>query len=301
MKSDYADRRWIFTAAVLLIFVLLVFRIFLLQVYYRDQYLQKSERNRIRMIPIKPTRGLFLDRNGEVVVDNKAAYSVSVIPYEVEEKDSVYNILSTILNISAQDINRKVKEKKIGRFSPVKIKRYIEFTQLAQLEEHRLDLPGVIIEFEPQRRYPIGSLAPHAFGYLGEITSDELATQSNNNYTLGDFIGKKGLEKRFDAALRGTKGIMYVEVDVLGREVGTTVNPVPRSAQEGQNLEITLDISLQTHLAEIMEEKNLKPAGIIHPTRIAISGKTQGAGLFEMMEVLGKEKVLERMRKASGA
>ena len=255
MKSDYADRRWIFSAAVLLIFGLLVFRIFVLQVYFGDKYLQKSERNRIRMIPVKPTRGLFVDRNRNVVVDNRAAYSVSVIPYEVEEKDSVFDILATILNISKQDIIKKVGEKKVGSFFPVKIKRHIEFNQLAQLEEHRLDLPGVIIEFEPQRRYPIGPLAPHAFGYLGEITSDELTAQSNYNYSMGDFIGKNGLEKKFEETLRGTKGIMYVEVDVLGRELGTAANLTPKSAQEGHNLEITLDIALQNHLSEAMEGK----------------------------------------------
>ncbi len=252
MGPEYLHKRWIFSAALVALFGLLVVRIFTLQVYNRAHYLQKSERNRIRMIPVKPARGLFIDGDSTVLVDNRPAYSVSLFPYEAKRRDSVLILLSNILEVPKATLFEKIASSERGDFSPVKMKRHISFRELAEIEERRLELPGILLEFEPQRYYPFGSVAPHAFGYLGEITEEELAAFADKNYALGDFIGKKGLEKNFEDALRGAKGYKYIEVDVLGREVGpiTSVQPIP--AREGRDLEICLDVALQSRIAESM-------------------------------------------------
>ncbi len=116
-----------FSVIVSVLFVLIILRFFYLQVYKQAQYLKASENNRIREIVLKPTRGLILDRNGAILVDNHPSYSVYAIPFEVLKADSVLQLTSHILNIDIDEIKDIINKKRSGYFTPVKIKRYINF------------------------------------------------------------------------------------------------------------------------------------------------------------------------------
>lgn len=239
----------------LVLFGILLFRTGQLQLYQWDQYFKESERNRVRDIILEPLRGLILDRSGEILVDNRPAYSVSVVPYEFLNSDSAVTLLSKILGQNPDDIKKKIKKDKVGNFSPVKLKRQIGFKVLSDIEEHRLDLPGVFYNIESKRYYPGGVKAPHLFGYLGEITSEELKTWKDKNYRSGDAIGKNGVELQTETYLRGKTGVMYVEVDVLGREVKHLTELGGESPQPGWNLYLTISANLQRYLESAMEGK----------------------------------------------
>ncbi len=251
----------LYSAFVVIIFVMLIARFFYLQIYKQEQYFKASERNRIREITVEPNRGLMFDRHGEVLVDNYPSYSAYAIPFEVKKADSVLNLAAKILEMQPTEIRTIIGRERSGQFVPVKLKRQIDFKTITQIEEQRLDLPGILYQNEPRRYYPSGIRAPHLFGYLGEVTKNELNQPEYKNFRLGDIIGKKGLERYYDSELRGLRGYQYIEVDAYGREIKALkdkpeILPVP-----GRNLHLTIDASLQRMLEARMD--SLKGGAVV--------------------------------------
>lgn len=244
-----------------ILFVILISRLFYLQIYSRDEYHRESERNRVRNIVLEPPRGLILDRDGEILVDNRPMYSVSVIPYEFLKSDSAVSLLASIINVTPDAIKMKIEKEKIGNFSPVRLQRQIGFKALGQIEEHLLELPGVFHSVESKRFYPGGVNAPHTFGYLGEITDKELTEAVKQRYRIGDLIGKNGIELSYEDELRGDAGVKYVEVDVLGREIRELPELSGSDPESGNNLYMTIDADIQRYLEDRMAD--VKGAAVV--------------------------------------
>lgn len=249
------------------LFLLLVGRIAQMQLYSGEKYYSESERNRVRDITLAAQRGQILDRNGKILVDNRPAYSVSVVPYEFLKSEATVALLARILNKQPAALKQQIAEEKISNFSPVRIKREITFRELSLIEEYRLDLPGVFYNVEPRRSYPGLVDAPHLFGYVGEITRSELervreqAEYSEHPYRMGQLVGKNGIELKYEQDLRGKAGVKFVEVDVLGREIRELPELAGNAPIPGKNLYMTIDARLQSHLEEMMEGR--KGAAVI--------------------------------------
>jgi penicillin-binding protein 2 len=243
------------------LFLILTVRFIQLQLLERARYFRESERNRVRDIVVEPPRGLIFDRHGEILVDNRPAYSVSVIPYEFLQADSSVRLLGRILGEQPEALIGKVKKNKVGSFTPLKIRHQADFAILSNIEENRLDLPGVYYGVESKRFYPAGLNAPHLFGYLGEITATELAAEPKSTYRMGDVIGKSGIELQYEDYLRGKPGIKYVEVDVLGREVRDLVEFPHRDAVRGMNISLTIDAEIQRFVEHAMND--LRGAAVV--------------------------------------
>ena len=235
----------VFDVFLSIVFLVIISRFFYIQIYMQEQYFEESERNRIREIVIKPLRGLMFDRKGEVLVDNRPAYSVYAFPFALQKADTVYPLLCKILEYDSVYLENKIKQEFHGLFRPIKIKRQVDFMTLSQIEEYRLQLPGISYQVEPKRYYPSGVKAPHVFGYLAEITKRELELHEDEDYALGDLIGKKGLEKQYEAVLRGKKGVRFIEVDVHGREIRSLTEMKSIPAKPGSHLILGLDADLQ--------------------------------------------------------
>ena len=246
-------KHYLYSILVVTLFLMLISRFFYLQIYKQAQYFQASERNRIREVINEPIRGLILDRYGEVLVDNYPSYSVYAIPFEVKHADSVLALAGDILNISELEIKNIIKREATGIFTPVKLKRLIDFETLVRIEEQNLELTGIIHQIEPRRYYPSGIKAPHLFGYLGEITKEELKRPEYKNFYLGEIIGKKGIEKFYEKELRGTRGYKYVEVNALGRQIKLLDDKPEIPSLPGKNLHLTMDAELQRMLEARMD------------------------------------------------
>ncbi len=255
MKDQVKHLKVIYTGVTLFVFAVLVLRFGYLQIISWDRYFRVSERNRIREVVLEPERGLIYDRHGEILVDNRPSYSVSVVPYEFLKADSVVALVAEIIGMSPEQVRRKVRKSRVGNFTPVKVRRAIDFATLSRIEEHRLDLPGVFYNIESTRSYPAGIRAPHMFGYLGEITAEELEQRREQGYRMGDVIGKKGLELQYERFLRGEAGVKYLEVDALGREVRELTELAHRPARPGHAIYLSIDATLQRYLEQQMEGK----------------------------------------------
>jgi penicillin-binding protein 2 len=257
MELTETKKRLIFSAVLCLIFFILLARFAYIQLYKGEEFQRASEENRIRTIDIEPPRGLIIDRYGTILVDNRPAYALYAAPAELSANDSAYSILASALKTTRPELRELVRKNNRGNFIPIKIERQLDFKTLSLLQERRLDLPGLDFRAESRRSYPAGVRAPHLFGYLSEISESELKQWREKGYEAGDLIGKKGLERRYETDLRGTKGKRHRQADALGRIIGdltATDNPMFQNVAPipGKNLLVSIDASLQLHLEKVM-------------------------------------------------
>jgi penicillin-binding protein 2 len=225
-------------------FVALAAQLFNLQIIRREKYQAHSEANRLRKLRLEPPRGIIYDRHGTPLVENRPAYTLSAIPYEVRDNETSLAFLAGLMQEPAPDVKRKL-DKADNPFMPLKLRRNINYEMLVQLEEHKLDFPGVTYETESSRIYPGGFKSPHLFGYIGEISKSELERRQEEGMLPGDLVGKKGFEYYYDKDLRGQIGYDVVEVNALGREVKDLTGSGERPALRGKDFYLALDASLQ--------------------------------------------------------
>ena len=239
----------------ILLFVVLILRLYQLQIIRYSKFVDFSDANRIRIVPIEAPRGIIYDRNGEIIVSNESQYNVSIIPFESGSSDSIYSFLGEVLNSEKEKIVNQVRSYSRGEFIPYCIARDISFEQLVRLEENKLDLPGVLFSIEPVRSFtPRASLA-QTLGYLREVGKEDLENVKKYGYRMGDLIGWKGLEREYEQVVRGTRGFKYLQVDVYGREVGEVQERSKIAPKSGHDLYLSIDLDLQVLCESLMKGK----------------------------------------------
>ncbi len=190
--------------------LLLAGRLYRLQIARGDEYAAKSVANFVKEIRVKADRGIIKDRRGEILVDSRPSFDVFITPAFCERcADEVLPRLSGWL--SWDEEQRKHVEqllraaKKIAPFQPVPVQLDLSRDEVDTLNAHKLELAGVDWPAVPHRNYRTGTVLPHVVGYLNEITQDELErlNAEGEGYALGDFIGRRGVERYFERRLRG--------------------------------------------------------------------------------------------------
>jgi len=233
----------------LVAFVVIMGRLFHLQIIEGETYRMLSETNSIRLQTVEPQRGLIFDRNGELLVDNRPSFDVTVIPRDARPVPVTLHRLARYAGISFGELFTRM-EKNNGNpsFKPVLLHADADRNILAAIEARRFDLPGVFIDVKTRRQYLHRASAAHLLGYLGEVNAAELKKKKYPDLRAGDLIGKCGVEKAYDAVLRGKRGRRQVEVDASGQvmRVIRQVDAVP-----GKNVFLTIDHRLQ-QLAETL-------------------------------------------------
>ena len=228
---------------VLVIFSILILRLWFLQIVNGSVYRDRSENNRIRLQSMAPFRGVIRDRSGKILVDNRPSYDLYVIPEEIHDTEVLLNRLAVLGNLEMAPIRERLSRAANGYpFKPVCLKKDISREELAMLETRRFDLPGAMIKVRPQRHYFYGDLAAHVLGYLGEITEKQLKSGQFPNIKSGDLIGKTGIERRWQKSLNGGRGGEQVEVDAAGRRIKVISERLPVS---GADVCLTINRELQ--------------------------------------------------------
>ncbi|MEW6673444.1 MAG: penicillin-binding protein 2 [Thermodesulfobacteriota bacterium] len=236
---------------VLAAFVMLFVRLFYLQVIEREEYRRLSENNSIRLQSIKPPRGLIFDRNGDLLVDNRPSFDLSIITKDAKPVERTLSQLSYFLETPIDELQSKISRNKgYSAYTPILLKQDIGRDSLAQVEVHKFDLPGVGVNVEARRHYINPNSAAHLLGYLSEINAEELKSGKYPENRGGDFIGRFGVEKTYEHYLRGKRGGRQVEVNATGQVVRIlqTVEATP-----GQNIYLTVDIGLQKKAEELLQ------------------------------------------------
>ncbi len=250
-----APRQRIFfiSIGVAFLFLFLLSRLWYLQVVQSEKLKTMSENNRLRFVPVASSRGVLLDRNGKVLVDNSPSFSLALIPQDVRDKDALLEKLATILGLDRRELQEKwEKGKGRAKYFPIIVAAGLTRDQLEFFEENSLWLPGVDIEMKPIRQYPNGTLAAHLFGYLGEITEAELGNTEFGEYNPGDYVGKSGIERSWESYLHGDDGGRQIEVDARGRFLRTISETAPTV---GHSIMLTIDEGLQKTTEKALGDK----------------------------------------------
>lgn len=242
--SPALKKRFIFSSlAALSIFVLLLLRLWYLQIIRTDTYQLLSERNRTRYVPITAPRGPMVDRHGRMLVDNRPAFRIAALRQEVEDPEKMLARLAEILDLDPALLSERwAAGRQFPRYRPIPLAEDVSRDALERVMEHSFELPGVLTEVRPVRYYPHKELAAHLFGYVGEITENDLRSPDYRTYHAGDFIGKNGLERTMENDLKGLPGEHRVEVDVQGKKLRILKTQEPVS---GRRITLTIDRDLQ--------------------------------------------------------
>jgi penicillin-binding protein 2 len=260
--TDLIKQFLIATFVILAIFFGLVARFWYLQIARASHFKELSENNRIRVLDMPPARGIIFDRQGIMLVSSRPSFNLYVIPDDVQDWDLLKEQLSRLLHMEKDQIEERLSQKKAGPVHPLPIKLDITQDEVGLTETYHYLMPGIYLEVSPQRNYPLGLVAPHLIGYLGEITPKQLKSGLYPQNRMGDYLGQWGLEKEWQEELGGRKGGRFLEVNALGQEV-RLVNT--KESVAGNNLVTTLDWKLQKVAQESLQGRSgavvvLKPA-----------------------------------------
>ncbi len=248
------DRRKIIFSVILIFFAVSVFQLFKMQILEQVTYVEKSSENSVRKITLKPPRGIFFDRNFQILVSNKPSYSLQIIPANYNY--SITPMLEKVLGVEPGFIEKELKKRAgYSRYLPRRIKRGIDFNIVAWIEENKSFLPGVEYVVEMQRDYSFGVNGAHIFGYTREINREQLK-KYKGIYSLGDYIGIKGIEKTYEDYLRGEKGYRLVIVNSQQKIIGSFENgrkdKLPR---KGYDLVLSIDWQTQRKAEQLFKNK----------------------------------------------
>jgi penicillin-binding protein 2 len=233
--------------AMLVAFAILLARFVFLQVVQHDHYRSKAEDNRISIVPIPPNRGLVTDRNGVVVARNYSGYTLEIFPRRVKSVEATIDQLSELIEITPRDrarFKRLTVETRNPESLPIRTRLTDE--EVAKFAANRFRYEGVEIKARLFRQYPFADVGSHVIGYMGRINKDDQQRLEDEgvdaNYRGTDYIGKSGVEAKYERELHGTTGFEQVEIDAAGRGI-RTLSRTP--AVSGNNIVLSLDMRLQ--------------------------------------------------------
>jgi penicillin-binding protein 2 len=215
------------------------------QVLAHRTYALQSENNRVRPIPLPAPRGTIYDRHGRVLAENVPGFTIELLPGPEDSLRATLRRIARFAQLDDRDIERIMARYRRAPYQPAVVRADAPLHMVAALEERRLRIPGLIIQTEPKRYYPDSTVAAHVVGYVGEVAESERSQPRFAGVRLGGLVGKDGLEREYDDALRGEDGVRFVEVSAFGgmireENVSRTLPPEP-----GRALATTLDLELQ--------------------------------------------------------
>jgi penicillin-binding protein 2 len=261
------DRRKIGTRLTVLqyvitvVFSVLAVGFWALQVVQHAKYEEMAENNHQRTLPLRAPRGIVFDRDDKILVENRHSYSISIVREHTKDLNRTIRLLAGVLGMDEAAVRTIVdRHRREPTYRPITIVLDASLAQVAAVTARRLDfeLPDVVIEQVPTRRYP-DAMGAHLFGYVGEV--NDAILQQNPDLKSGDIVGQSGIEKIYNQLLMGQDGAKRVVVNSVGREIRTLDEDEPT---EGKRLKLTIDADLQKAVEDAFDATaaaNLTNAG----------------------------------------
>ena len=247
------DRVFVAGGVVVLAMALLIAQLWRLQVAEHAHFATLSEDNRVRLEPLPPTRGLIYDHNGILLADNYPTHSLEIVVEKVEDLDRTLAGLAEIITIDDADRRRFERlRRQRRRYEGVPIRTDLSDDEIARFAVDAHRFPGVAVAAELVRYYPLGQHTAHVLGYVGRINETELTRIDRSDYAGTHFIGKNGLERRYEALLHGEVGYRQVEVNARGRALRVLSRQPPLP---GRDVHLFLDILLQQEAAAALGDR----------------------------------------------
>jgi len=241
----------------LIVIFLIILRFFYIQILQNNYYSTQAFDNSIKIVPIKPARGLIFDRNNIVIADNKLNYSLEIIPERNNDLSMLISRLSNVVKINSSDIKKYKRIINNNQFSnSIPIKSDLTSKELAKFVTNSYQFPKIELKENLKRYYPNGSLGVHFLGYINRISKKDLMALEKKgqkkNYIGTDHIGKAGAEFQFEKELHGVSGFEQIEVNSIGKTL-RTLKTYP--AKEGNNIHLTIDLKIQKIAEDAFKNK----------------------------------------------
>jgi penicillin-binding protein 2 len=247
LTPQLAFRVAILGGVALVAFAVIFFRLWYLQVLSGDKYVAEAQNNQLRKITVQGPRGEIVDREGRVLVRNRVGLAVKItpdaFPEDRGERAELYRRLARVLDMRPRRIERRVEEQfRELPYSKATVKQDVERPIVMYIAERKENFRGVDVEPVFLREYPHGEIGAHLFGYVGEVTQEQLGDPQYTGVELGDRVGKAGIEAEYDRFLRGQNGATQVQIDALGNLKKQLSDIEP---QQGKQLRLSLDLDVQ--------------------------------------------------------
>jgi penicillin-binding protein 2 len=241
-RRRISERLMVLQVAVIVVFAALGICFWVLQIVQHDKYEEMAENNHQRTLALRAPRGILFDRNGKVLVENRHSFTISILREHSKDLDQTARLLAKVAGLDLKQV-QDIIERHRGEpsYRPIVVVEDATLAQVAAITARRLDfeLPDVRVEEVPTRKYP-EALAAHMFGYVGQVTDAQVA--SDPAVKSGDIAGQSGLEKVYNADLKGADGARVVVVNSMGREMSVLQEEKPT---EGKRMQLTIDYDVQ--------------------------------------------------------
>jgi penicillin-binding protein 2 len=239
-------------------FAFLALAFWYMQVVEHQHFNELAENNHQRMLALRAPRGVLFDRYHKVLVENRDSFNISIVREHTKDPRGTIRTLIDLTGVSEARLTEALRRHESEpRYQPIVVIEDASLAQVAAVSAHRLELPDVIVERVPTRRYPTDALAAHLFGYVGEVTEAQLAA---GGVSAGAIVGQAGFEKIHNDLLMGIDGRRSVMINSVGREI-RTLEEVPPS--EGRRIELTIDYEVQRATEEAFKALGYNGAAVI--------------------------------------
>src|SRR5882724_10763786 len=240
--------------AILVIFLVLGYGLWRLQVSHSEYYASQAESNRVRKVPILAPRGKIVDREGRTIVDNYPSFTALMMRDSTRDMAADSPLIAQGLHMNENEVRDKIRHfAGMPQYAPIYLKEDITPDELAFVESHRNELPELDTIMAHRRLYPRKGFMAHVIGYVGEVSEQMLNQPQWELYDPGDVVGKSGVELQYNSILIGKNGSRQVIVDSRGREMGQLDE---KPAEPGKDLKLTIDIDLQIAAEQALAGRN---------------------------------------------
>lgn len=250
---DLVYRARIASVVLAIALLVLVVRLWQLQVVRGEEYRAQSENNRMRTIPVPPPRGTIVDRQGRELVRNRPAFNVELVLEDAPDPERSVRVLADVVGVAPETLLARLGEsRKRRKFEPRLLMRDVSRELVAKISARRHRMPGVVINVVPTREYLHGREGAHVLGYIREITTSQLQQPRFDGYRAGDVVGQFGIEQLLERELQGRRGMQYVIVNANGRRLSEAAF---QAAEPGATVEVSLDVAVQRAAEMAMGEQ----------------------------------------------
>jgi penicillin-binding protein 2 len=247
---------------VVVVFSALALGFWYYQIVEHARYEELAENNHQRTLALRAPRGMLFDRHGRVLVENRSSFTISIMREHTKDLDRTIRLLSTMAGLDEVPVRDAVeRQKREPAYRPIVVLEDATLAQVAAVTARRLDLPGVVVEEVPTRKYPTDALAAHLIGYVGEAGEKQVQAE---RLRPGAIVGQSGVEKAYNALLMGEDGARRVVVNSVGREIRTLEEIDPK---DGRRVQLTIDYDLQRAAEEGFKELGYAGAAILMDPR----------------------------------
>jgi penicillin-binding protein 2 len=245
-------------------FAALAIGFWIFQIAQHEKFREMAEENHLRRLPLPAPRGVLLDRDGKVLVDNQSSFNIALVREQTRNLDETLHILAVATNTDEAQLRETVnRRRREPSYRPIVLIENATTEQYIAMMARRWELPGIIPQEVPARKYPGSEMAAHLFGYVGEVREDQLQHADYSGIEPGAVVGQAGIELAYNHQLMGTDGNKTVIVNSVGREIGLPLSEEFVAPREGKRLQLTIDADVQKAAEDAFDASGFNGAAVV--------------------------------------